>query len=228
MKPIIFSTPMVQAIFAGNKSQTRRVIKFKEEPKHNDLELYAPMGGLIRGAISNTTARVYYAHVPYQKGDILWVRETWTAIRNIETGHTDYFYAAEERDYDTVSSTYLCDDDGFDTGKPFPWHSSRYMKKDLARLFLRVTDANIARVQAITALEARKEGVGDSFLGDCAYDNKYKDIPWNQQDGLGVHQFARLWDSINAKRGYAWDTNPWVWVISFERISKEEAYATEN
>jgi hypothetical protein len=229
MKPILFSTPMVQAILDGSKTMTRRVCKPVIEHdvvridvmKNGDWYFkkylgYRPCSG---HDISGTICRP-----PYKLGDVLWVRETWTCIRNIDNGHEDYFYAANKLDYDTVSTTYLCDDEGFETGRPFPWKPSIHMPKKLARLFLRVTDVRAERVQDITEADSIAEGIEwfeKSKMATCFV----KGI--NQGNtaigSTAVEVYKCLWDSLNVKRGYGWDKNPWVWVYTFERISKEEA-----
>jgi hypothetical protein len=82
------------------------------------------------------------------------------------------------------------------------WHPSIHMKRSDSRLALRITDVRVQRVQEITHEDAVAEGVGAAWLPDS---NQFA-------------TFARLWDSINAKRGYLWESNPWVWAISFERV----------
>jgi len=193
--PILFSTPMVQAILAGNKTMTRRVIK--PQPTFvNQVYNYA----LLMEDENKPSKEI---KGPYgQPGDILWVRETWRniSVKPIECPVYDY------REY--YSDKYY--------GPPIKWKPSIHMPKAAARIWLEVVSVRVERLNEITAIDAKHEGIGDLFLEDCAYDDKYKNIPWNQEEGLAVHQFARLWDSINAKRGYGWDTNPWVWVVEFK------------
>lgn len=111
-KPILFSAPMVQAILEGRKTMTRRVIK--PQPVERD-ENNAEAGDVVmrHGELCKLTqprnAGKYLGWlnaIPlkqrYQKGNILWVRETWTAMRDMENGYTDYFYAAERKDFATV------------------------------------------------------------------------------------------------------------------------------
>lgn len=103
-------------------------------------------------------------------------------------------------------------------GKEYPgekWRPSIYMPRKAARLFLRVTNVRVERLQDITEEDARGEGVKDPY----EYQHPdYYDQPHLR--GLEINQsaFAGLWDSINAKRGFCWEVNPWVWVIEFERI----------
>ena len=162
MKPIIFSTEMVQAILGSRKTQTRRVIK-------------APVLDAVREP--DTVA------VQYRRGGILWVRETWSKDVN-----GDYVYRTN------YGST---EDDSFPPSL-FKWRPSIHMPKAAARIWLEVTDVRVERVQDITEEDAQAEGV----------------------DSLA--DFIELWDKLNAKRGYGWDTNPWVWVIEFRVVETHE------
>ncbi len=211
MKPILFNTQMVQAILRGEKTQTRRVVSDK-----------------LRSAIESEDGKPWIAcddgdwypgheFSRIQPGDVLWVRETWTCMRDITAGHKDYFFAANELDHDTVSTTYLVDDDGFDTGKPFPWKPSIHMPREIARIFLRVIGVRCERVQDINETDALAEGMpecnGHRSGDDCA---------------CAIIEYQKLWDEINRKRNggiYAWEHNPWVWVYDFKRITREEAEA---
>ena len=206
-KPILFSTPMVQAILDGRKSMTRRVCRLNTNNfdwDKNDKN-YGPFLQDKYGDSINVKE-----FCPYQPGDHLWVRESLVKI-DWADGIPGIAYKADNEPV-------------WDMTRPCEWVwkknflSSRFMPKNIARIWLEVTDVRAERLQSITAQQAKDEGIGDLFLEDCAYDDKFKNIPWNQEDGIAVHQFARLWDSINAKRGYGWDANPWVWVISFRRI----------
>lgn len=207
MKPILFSTPMVQAILDGRKMMTRRVItNVNFQPWVNagftDEFIKAPENGLLEKA-------------PIKAGDVLWVRETFTVMYpslpngRIDYDHEDVFYAANKLDAYTVKTTCVLDDDGFDTGRAFPWKPSIFMPLKYSRIFLRVTEVRAERLQDMTEEDARAEGVRETHY-------------------LGVDQTARaafhdLWNKLNAARGYGWDKNPWVWIYTFERITREEA-----
>lgn len=216
IKPILFSTPMVQAILDGRKTMTRRAVKFLDH-RNPDWTGYIPDGAVLYGS-NNAPA----AKAPYKPGDILWVRETWqhegetTSYDNDGTviHHEKYFAYKEQTER-------------MRWGQPARWRPSTYMPKAAARIFLRVTAVRVERVQDITYLDAEREGVGDMYYDAIANDGAYENIQWNQDEGLAVHQFARLWDSINAKRDggiYEWEKNPWVWVYTFERIGKPEGW----
>lgn len=189
MKPILFSTPMVQAILAGRKTMTRRVIKQSVV----DNFLIDAMGILV-GSYREGMAEAYPTvdDAPYSAGDVLWVRETWMpeTEQGIHTG--GYIYKASDRP----------EPDG---DAPLKWHPSIFMPKEAARIFLRISDVQAERLQDITEEDARAEGVREShYLG------------LNQTARAAFHD---LWNKLNAARGYGWNENPWVWVYEFERIT---------
>jgi predicted RNA-binding Zn-ribbon protein involved in translation (DUF1610 family) len=141
---------------------------------------------------------------PHCTGDYLYVRETFTIMRDMETGNKDIFYAANKLDHDTVSTTYLCDDDGFDTGKPFPWKPSIHMPKEAARIFLKITGVRAEQLQDMNYFDYLKEG-----------------LPYKQFENDLQADFIKLWDSTIKKQDfekYDWNSNPWVWVYEFERV----------
>ncbi|MFV0351211.1 MAG: hypothetical protein ACK5JF_02720 [Oscillospiraceae bacterium] len=206
MKPMLFNTAMVRAIQAGQKTVTRRVVK-----------------GSALQFLNNGFSPEFVAHPengfsPFGfAGDALYVRETWTCIRDIETGHRDYFYAANQKDYDTVSSTYLCDDDGFDTGKPFPWKPSIHMPKAIARLFLRVTDVRVERLQDITEEQAKKEGC--CTFSDKIGDGKFRDVL--NFDLTAKDAFAELWNSTLPKNPnkFKCPENSWKTTLGYGQLN---------
>lgn len=165
---------------------------------------------------------------PYKKGDILYVRETWTKLYYVDSdGYTHYdqgmyFYAA-----DGVPDITLTDDDGFELDdQRIRWHPSIHMPKDAARIFLRVTDMRVERLQDITPEQAEREGVGDLFLEDIGYSGKDYGTPIDKNYGIAKEQFAWLWDSTQKESDldrYGWAANPWVRVIEFERCEKPES-----
>ncbi len=180
MKPIIFSTPMVKAILEGRKTQTRRVIKVDDAPENWKISI---------AGTSIVRTEPYDVKLPrYAAGDILWVREIWSRD---ESG--EYVYRTN---YGTT------EDDSFPPSM-FRWRPSIHMPREAARIFLRVTNVRVERVQDITAHDAIREGMESEMPFDT------------------VDEFKELWDNLNAKRGYGWKTNPWVLVIEFEKFNKE-------
>jgi len=196
MRPILFSTPMVEAILQGQKKMTRRVAKV-DNPEN------------WKKSISGTSivqTAPYDVKLPrFKAGDILWVRETWSTTD--ECGLYPPWPSTGEH------FMYKADDPCCEDAKKARWFPSIHMPRRAARIFLRVTSVRVERVQDITPHDAWCEGcrIGNSFSWD-------EHIPELQQACRDV-AFKSLWDSLNAKRGYGWDANPWVWVIEFERIA---------
>ena len=205
MKPILFSTPMVGAILDGRKTMTRRVVKVEKPDEWQDFNDCRNECGSANVpcyiARLKATEAIGVMYPKYDVGDILWVRETWMQA---ERG---YIYKNAE--------PYL-------VGKP-TWRPSIFMPKDACRIWLRVTDVRVERVQDITNNDAIKEGcagaecdclrIGRSWMGcESCMNTGWQEPP--------VVEFMQLWEHLNAKRGYGWDANPWVWVISFERCDK--------
>ena len=209
-KPILFSTEMVQAILDGKKTQTRRVIKIDDAPENWKISI---------AGTSIVRTEPYDVKLPrYAAGDILWVRETWTWLPhwNCESDEAGYcrgctkIYKGEHGCF--IYKENMPDwEDG--------WCSPIHMPRDAARIFLKVKGVRVERVQEITVDDCRLEGC---CCSDCLQTGPHS--PDCKCDTL----FYNVWNDINAKRGYGWDTNPWVWVVEFERISKDEAYKKEG
>lgn len=198
MKPIIFSTPMVQAILEGRKTQTRRVIK--PQPR---IVSAAPSGAHF---LDISGKGVFYPGIKdiknpehpqkfsrYKTGDILWVRETWESAMGAYYDDPLYNY------YKASPETYE------DCMEEIRWRSSIHMPRAAARIFLRVMGVRVERVQDISYEDVLSEGIQECVGRAVGEDCVCADI-----------KYARLWDSLNAKRGYGWDVNPWVWVYEFE------------
>lgn len=185
MKPIIFSTPRVRAILDGKKTQTRRVIKIDDAPENWKISI---------AGTSIVRIEPYDVKLPrYAAGDILYVRETWADVFG------KYEYRA---DYSESENTYRVKRYGTTIAK---WRPSIHMPREAARIFLRVTNVRVERLQAITYDDCLREGLWD-----------------NGTDVDTLAAFQELWQNLNAKRGYGWEINPWVWVIEFEREEVEE------
>lgn len=190
MKPIIFSGEMIKAILDGRKTQTRRVIK--PQPI-NVIDC-----NLIYGDIYPSKAEYTpndYRLAPYQPGDILWVRETWAKLFP---------------EYEKI--VYLYKANGGGHGQDYRWRPSIHMPREAARAFLRVTNVRVEWLKDISETDAIAEGC---IEGLKIYDGE----PPLQMNYKPQHQYMELWDKLNAKRGYSWDSNPWVWVYEFERVT---------
>lgn len=196
IKPILFSTPMVQAILDGRKTQTRRVIK----PYPTGVfEQISPGLCMDRHASLNNTISI---KSKYQIGDFLWVRETWQRSEYTLNGFTYKAYAHSEK-----------------TGK---WKPSIFMPKEAARIFLKVTNVRKERLHDLSKDDAVKEGIepievwNDKLVSDQnIFKNYLKDLRGPLSPRLS---FFTLWESINGKESLG--NNPWVWVYDFERIER--------
>lgn len=201
-KPILFNTEMVKAILEGRKTVTRRVVK--PQPTYSPRDGFTWKGGAYGTDLPPTIQGASYNFLcaaPFKKGDYLYVRETWNhyTYDNVSNGvHKEgYFYKASP-EMKEILPPYTQDHWGE------RWKPSLHMPKAAARLFLKVTDVRVERLQDIQSVDAFKEGVRKS-------DGLYGDM-------MG---FYKLWNSTIKKADldkYGWDANPWVWVIEFERV----------
>lgn len=201
MKGILFNREMVRAILDGRKTVTRRVVK------NNPCECESKqLNGVCK--ICDDKGGFFWpdeyvkARSPYRPDDVMYVRETWAP--NIEGG---FFYRADT------------DDDVFGG-----WRPSIHMSREAARIFLRVMDVRVERLQDITEEQARAEGA-EPLMITADIDEPDSEKRW--EEALpALTRFPGLWDSTIEPKDraiYGWEANPWVWVIEFERISKEEA-----
>lgn len=192
MKPILFNTEMVQAILDGRKTCTRRVVKphFRPEEIGWQVITEVPSGKYVRIEYLDEWEDVTrYMSEPFHPGDILYVRETWCSAYDGER----YFYLADKCTYREEKQ--LLD---YDEVK---WRPSIHMPREAARIFLRVTDVRVERLQDCGNMQAKDEG-----CSCCSH-------------------FARIWDETikpSDRDTYGWAANPWVWVIDFERCEKPE------
>lgn len=210
MKPILFNTDMVRAILKGRKMVTRRVVK-GYALDHLELDTDSSIIGVYNQDEGCVFPIMDYA--PYRPSDILYVRETWQH----GFGGTYLYKASAGFDWFMTPEGKLVPD--------IPWKPSIHMPREAARIFLRVTEVRVERLQDITPGQLRAEGLDllitpsecksmmNRFGAVFDYERKKKD-------------FSNLWDSTIKKADhalYGWDADPWVWVIEFERISREEA-----
>ena len=199
-KPILFSTPMVQAILDGRKTQTRRVCKHQFW-SHSEL-VDVNTNKIFQKVDRNVSC-------PYGKvGDVLWVREKFRALVDCESGKFHSF------------SYYADMPEAFHKQFPHKWKPSIHMPKAACRLFLEITNVRVERLQDIGRQDALSEGIQDLVeLEDTPQELQYYQFKFGgERFPSAVKAFAGLWSSINGAD--SWNANPWVWVIEFKRIEK--------
>lgn len=204
IKPILFNTEMVRAILDGRKTCTRRIMK---------PQLTAHYG-------------TQYAKPPYQPGDILYVRETWEHFDCCSCEGDEHGKCPKEPQKSVIDKRgygcymYRATDEISGDAK---WHPPRYMPKEAARIWIKVTDVRVERLQEITDEQAKREGI--------QYDECPTGFTWKQETDMHncyttpIGAMQALWNSTIKKSDldrYGWDASPWVWVIEFERCEKPE------
>lgn len=184
-KPILFSGPMVEAILAGRKTQTRRVVK--------EMEKYFGEKNIAK--VMSSPDRAYKLS---RYSSFLWVKETFHQAPSGEV----LFRA------------------GYPGNLPNPkWKSSIFMPRKASRLLLKVTGVRLARLQDIRKDDALAEGIdwNRADNGTVTYLSSINSTVIHHSPQAA---YRELWDSLNAKRGYGWDTNPLVWVVGFEVVNQ--------
>lgn len=210
-RPILFSAPMVRAILDGRKTQTRRIVK----PQPPEWAQFAQpvVGGAAKPRTGwdwtdrdvDSDSLMHWPSYdkpmpcPYgQPGDQLWVRETW-AVPHALDGRKPRYVPADARFH------YRADEDA----GGLLWRPSIHMPRWASRITLEITEVRVERLNAITGMDAKREGV---------------DVPpWIPEDGADLDwakgTFAGMWESIHGPD--SWAANPWVWVIGFKRFTAQ-------
>jgi hypothetical protein len=203
---------MVRAILEGRKTQTRRVFKTQPEPDwHPEVGIcaYEQEDGEPGPDFFGAGDEDECYPCPYgEPGDRLWVRETWAYF-----GGDEYLYQ-KDRHATFYRATYESDRAGLhDSIGYIPggrWRPSIHMPRWASRLTLEILKVRVERVQDISEADAKAEGA--SLAVDCV------EAAFSHQQA-----FMILWDKINAKRGFGWEVNPWVWVVEFKDPGREQA-----
>ena len=199
MKPIIFKTDEVRAILEGRKSQTRRVAKYITD--------YCISDERINAHIKTKTKNSYFTgcikhfnemYAPYQVDDVLWVRETWQLLPS------GFDEIPPEKNYIYKATDELSDE-------CTRWRRSIHMPREAARLFLKVTGVRVERVQNMNFYDWKAD-----FCP--SFNEQEKALASFTGHTYVVELMKNLWDGIYSTKGYSWDTNPWVFVIEFERV----------
>ncbi len=218
-RPVLMKGEMVRATFADLKTQTRRVTdhlltfgRISEFGK-SDTPGYEWHFRDRRGLWNDISHDRLMYSCPYGKtGDRLWVRETWVSPHpTINPGKmTDFCYRATNPKPEMLK-----------------WKPSIFMPRWASRLTLEITDVRVQQLQDISPEDAIAEGIASEHEWDgqpgFGYDMGmyYKDYSRSGvMIGDPVQSYRSLWDSINAKRGFGWDKNPFVWVIVFKRLKE--------
>lgn len=234
IKPILFNTEMVLAILDGWKTCTRRIVKDGiPDDAMWGYTAFTPKGYIsCRGVYADGYGEGFYK-LPYQPGDLLYVRETWGISNLDDESKMAYivYRASEEQKNEGCREVHLPDEkfekmyESMAESEP-EWRPSIHMPKEAARIWLKVTDVRVERLQSITVEGAIREGaegekchhtnVGAFGCTDCM------NTGWIEPPQVG---FMQIWDSTIKKSDidrYGWDANPWVWVIEFERCEKPQ------
>ncbi|EGK73332.1 hypothetical protein METUNv1_00510 [Methyloversatilis universalis FAM5] len=189
-RPMLMSAPMVRAILAGTKTQTRRVVK--PQPQMVTDRTIKPWDGDADALLSLLTKTG--KSCPYgQPGDRLWVREAFCDARKALLGRVLY----------RASGDVACG-----------WQPSIHMPRCASRITLEVTAVRVERLQDISIEDAKAEGAwpDSSVVGRC--------MAYFGIDALAVNPrlaFRMVWEQINGPG--SWDANPWVWVVEFKRVT---------
>ena len=191
IKPILCNTEMVQAILDGRKTCARRIVKGAiPDDAMWGYTMFTPKGCIsCRGVYADGYGEGFYK-LPYQPGDILYVLETWGYPIALNSDKQYVFRADEVAESGFKNDSHI-------------WHPSIHMPKEAARIWLKVTDVRVERLQDMTDDDAEAEGCFDYT-----------------STALG---FPDVWDSTIKKSDIGrcgWAANPWVWVVEFERCEK--------
>lgn len=208
-RPILFSPDMVKAILLGEKSQTRRVVlpQWPGDSIIEEMSATTPEGWQTIGHSGHwwdAGCCSYQRYCPYGvPGDRLWVREAWQRVEAYD-GYGCCYRADEQilavetdEDGNGLDQLKVPHVELFDVGD-HPWRPSIYMPRGLSRINLTIKNIRVERVQSISEADCIAEGFKDIGAGDL------------------LAMYANKWNVLNAKRGFPWSSNPWVWVIEFD------------
>lgn len=228
-RPILFSGPMVRALLAGTKTQTRRRVKDRRiewtagegddrnDPRNYGFEMDCGDWAKLKASTDRRDGEEQIP-CPYgQPGDRLWVREQVIDI----DGRA--YYADDLRVV-------------YNSGKPAVWLwrvrslSPRYLPRWASRLSLAITDVRVQRLQELSEDDAIAEGVQRNVHGDGSWSPEDGWIDYAGDDECHPAQSAResfstLWESIYGPG--SWGANPWVWAVTFQQTDQTQEKSDE-
>ena len=229
-RPIIFSGEMVRAILDGKKTQTRRVVKFMHEtPKligqaaeHRNLNAVYPArekGWVFwqttraGDGLAEFTKKAYATGLlcPYgEPGDRLWVKEAWYTSKKYDHLPPAKFPVEAKTIFRYLGSR----------AKP-EWagrtRSARFMPRWASRITLEIVNVRVERLQDVSDDDAKAEGF--EYYGETLF----KDYGEILAEHTAIYKYASYWDLLNARQGFLWKSNPWVWMIEFRVLGPAEA-----
>jgi hypothetical protein len=214
-RPILFSAPMVRALIAGTKTQTRRILK--PEPQH--LQVYDWKGkrlhdseyrhwcwnGHVGADNWDSITKQLSPFIKIKVGDRLWVRETWQGL-----SFGDYLPTKSSQCEVRYAATDPCADLDADA-RGYPWRPSIFMPRHASRLTLAVTDVRIERLQDISEQDCVAEGI--EWVTRTSSGNFYKNFNAPEMPMMAYGAYRSLWNHINGVG--AWEINPWVVAYTF-------------
>lgn len=204
--PILFSANMVKAILEGRKTQTRRIIKLQPKKQHSFISQSTVLdkSNRITWTYSDENSiNCVEVKFPFGKiGDFLWVKETYQI-----QGNTTKYYVYKADKNESIKN----------------WKPSLFMPKSAARIWLRITNVRVERLNDISEEDAIAEGIESKFPDFCdsiryGFNGKlhYNYLEKGIMQINSITSFETLWQSIHSEQ--SWNDNPLVWVIEFERI----------
>lgn len=230
-RPILFNTEMVMALLNGTKTCTRRVVRYKYSNTEMKIKKDKYGARLIEiqkdensdGSTYQKLLPFVEKEAPYQPGDILYVRETFTwcpcwdcGLDTVPDGcKNPVIYDSKKKEHGCYMYRASCEDNEYLSADT--WHPSIHMPKEAARIFLKVTDVRVERLQEITVDDCHREGI------NIATSSVTDGETLKRNHNFSLEKFETLWDSTIKKSDlnvYGWDANPWVWVVEFERCEK--------
>lgn len=218
--PILFNTEMVRAILDGRKDATRRIVKgFIPDDAVWGYTAFTPKGYIsCRVTFADGYGEKFFK-LPCEPGDILYVRETWEHFECCCCEGDEHGNCYREPQQSALNKScgcymYRATDEIYGDAM---WHPSIRMPKEAARIWLKVTDVRVERLQDITEEGAKKEGAIDNRGFIHSPNNEYDNVHTARE------HFVKIWNNTIKKSNldrYGWKANPWVWVIEFERCEK--------
>ena len=209
-RPILFSGPMVRALLAGRKTQTRRVVK--------NLPVAA-----VEARRATTVPAHWFTDTGGQStmiacpcgapGDRLWVKETHAIVPRTAYAMSEGVPQTLRPDDDHDAAVYAAD---WERSKPGRWRPSIHMPRWASRLTLEITDVRVERLHAITETDAEAEGVREPSIGPIHMVSPERCGEIDRAKAPALFLWEMLWRSINGTD--SWNANPWVWVVTFKVV----------